>query len=224
MTAVLSSPSPLIERAAFRFEIRGVAPPFGLKYGVLPRHLYRTSRARASFPRFPPSFSLKPGLTYSRLSRYPIWQRVLSVRACLILLLLPLAAVAAGGAPAARDSGGTGRPSLRYVFNSGSAQGSAAAAGWNLLDVSSKDEADALPAGTRGLMWLGDYDNTTCDWERSDGELGRLLAGTAGDQRIYGFLFSDEADPFACPNAPAQHRARAELVRRLSGGKLTVIV
>jgi len=142
----------------------------------------------------------------------------------MLLLLLPLAFVSAGAAPAAHESVANPRPALRYLFNSGSAQGAAAAAGWNLLDVSSKDEADALPPGTRGLMWLGDYDNTTCDWERPDAELEGLLAGTAGDPHVYGFLLSDEADPFACPAAPAQHRARAQLVRKLSGGKVTVIV
>ncbi|MFL6021628.1 MAG: hypothetical protein ACJ74A_10855, partial [Gaiellaceae bacterium] len=118
----------------------------------------------------------------------------------------------------------THRPALRYVFNSGDSQAAAAAAGWNLLDVSSKEEADALPRRTRGLMWLGDYDNSSCAWERSDSELAQLLAGTARDPRIYGFLFSDEADPFACPGAPAQHRARKELIHRLSPGKVTVMV
>jgi hypothetical protein len=73
-------------------------------------------------------------------------------------------------------------------------------------------------------MWLGDYDNSSCAWERSDSELAQLLAGTARDPRIYGFLFSDEADPFACPGAPAQHRTRKELIHRLSPGKVTVMV
>jgi calcineurin-like phosphoesterase family protein len=139
-----------------------------------------------------------------------------------LLLLVPLAVVVVSGAPAARE---TARPTaLRYIFDSGGAQASAAAAGWNLLDVSSKAEADALPPRTRGLMWLGDYDNSSCTWEQSDAEIAKLVAGTARDRRVFGFLFSDEPDPFACPNAPAQHSARAALIRRLSGGKTTVIV
>ena len=72
----------------------------------------------------------------------------------------------------------THRPTLRYVFNSGDSQAAAAAAGWNLLDVSSKEEADALPRRTRGLMWLGDYDNSGCAWERSDSELAQPVRFT----------------------------------------------
>lgn len=139
----------------------------------------------------------------------------------LVLLLLPLAVLAAGATryvPSAASS----PPAVRYLFWSGGGELAAAAAGWNLFDVSSKEEADALPPGTRGLMWLGDYDNSTCEWERSDATLARLLAGTNTDPRVAGFLFSDEPDPFACPRAPAQHRARSQLIHALTGGKLTV--
>jgi hypothetical protein len=118
------------------------------------------------------------------------------------------------------------RPALRYIFWSGGAEAAAgaAAAGWNLLDVSSKEEADGLPPGTRGLMWVGDYDNKRCTWEQSDEELTQRLAGTKSDPRVAGFLFSDEPDPFACPAAPAQHRARSRLIHQLAGNKLTVAV
>jgi len=27
--------------------------------------------------------------------------------------------------------------------------------------------------------------------------------------KVFGYFFSDEPDPFACPNAPAQHKARS---------------
>ena len=163
------------------------------------------------------------------------------VRRRLVLLLLPLAACAAGAAFAARDSVGSERPTpvtawsadagaklrrpaLRYLFWSGSGQAAAAAAGWNLLDVSSKEEADALPPRTRGLMWVGDYDNKRCAWERSDAEIAQRVAGTRDDPRVAGFLFSDEPDPFACPSAPTQHRARSRLIHGLTGNKLTVAV
>jgi hypothetical protein len=39
-------------------------------------------------------------------------------------------------------------PRYRYIYNSGPNQAGAALNGWNLLDVGSKDSADALPAGT----------------------------------------------------------------------------
>ena len=63
---------------------------------------------------------------------------------------------------------GSSAPPYRYIYNSGPDQDSAAANGWNLLDAGSKSTADALPAGTKGLVWVGDYDNTSCDWEVPD--------------------------------------------------------
>jgi hypothetical protein len=143
----------------------------------------------------------------------------------LLLLLLPLAVIVAGAAAPA-PSAASKRYALRYIFRSDSAPSApraAVAAGWNLLDVNSKERADALPAGSRGLMWLGDYDNKKCDWQRSNDDLARRLAGTKDDPKVAGFLFSDEPDPFACPSAPAQHRARSRLIHALTGGKLTVI-
>ena len=40
--------------------------------------------------------------------------------------------------------------------------------GWNLIDVGSKWSADRLPARAKGLVWVGDYDNSTCSWQVSD--------------------------------------------------------
>lgn len=141
-----------------------------------------------------------------------------------VSLLVAAAGLAAIGLGVSGTRGADARPAIRYVFNSNAAPSAAAAAGWNLLDVNSKAEADALPTGTRGLIWLGDYDNTSCDWERSAETLERALAGTAGDPKVLGFLFSDEPDPSACPEAPAQHKARSRLIHALAPGKLTVMV
>jgi len=147
-----------------------------------------------------------------------------ALRRTFVLLLLSAAGVAAIS-PGSPDTGdAVTRPALRYIMNSKSAPSAAAAAGWNLLDVNSKAQADALPAGTRGLIWLGDYDNSTCAWEKSESTLMRTLAGTADDRKVVGFLFSDEPDPRACPEAPAQHRARSRLIHELAPGKLTVMV
>jgi hypothetical protein len=112
----------------------------------------------------------------------------------------------------------------RYVFASSGNVKLAAASGWNLLDVGSKWEADRLPAGTRGLMWVGDYDNEKCSFSVSDAALSQRVSGMAHDPKIAGYFYSDEPDPSACPNAPAEHRARSALIHRLSPGKLTVMV
>jgi hypothetical protein len=129
------------------------------------------------------------------------------------------------GAPAqARAAPARARRALRfrYIYNSGPAQRVAARHGWNLLDVGSLAAADNLPKGTRGLVWVGDYDNSSCQWEVSDSALKGEIK--PGDPKVAGYFFSDEPDPRSCPDAPAQHRTRARLIKRLDPGKLTVMV
>src|SRR5438034_122911 len=123
--------------------------------------------------------------------------------------------------PAGEVAGGAkGRkghpPRYRYIFNSEPAQAVVAAHGWNLLDVSSQSSAYQLPRRTRGIMYAGDYDNSTCDWGVSDLALTARIAAMAGDPKVAGYYFSDEPDPYACPSAPGQHRlglGRAELAQ-----------
>src|SRR5947207_14527181 len=113
---------------------------------------------------------------------------------------------------------GTAAPSkqqplrYRYIFDSGSAAPAAASAGWNLIDVDSKSEADRLPSGARALIWVGDYDNSACAWEVSDTQLRAELLSMASDPKVAGYFFSDEPDPNACPAAPGQHRSRSALI------------
>jgi len=115
-------------------------------------------------------------------------------------------------------------PRYRFMFSSESAPVAVASAGWNLLDVGSKWDADRLPPRTRGLVWLGDYDNSSCAWEISDVELSSKLPPMAGDSKVAGYFFSDEPDPYACPKAPEEHRGRSSLIHKLSPGKFTVMV
>ena len=130
--------------------------------------------------------------------------------------------------PAGEVAGGAkGRkghpPRYRYMFSSESAQAVVAAHGWNLLDVSSQSSAYQLPGRTRGIMYVGDYDNSTCDWGVSDLALTAQVAAMAGDPKVAGYYFSDEPDPYACPSAPRQHRARSQLIHSLDPGKMTVM-
>ena len=115
-------------------------------------------------------------------------------------------------------------PPYRFIYNSGSAPATAASYGWNLIDVGDKAAADALPEGTKGLVWVGDYDNTSCSWEVSDDSLTSEVTSMIADPKVAGYLFSDEPDPFACPNAPAEHKARSNLIHSLDPAALTVFV
>jgi acid phosphatase type 7 len=114
-------------------------------------------------------------------------------------------------------------PIYRYIYNSGS-DAAIAQNGWNLYDVSSQSVADALPSGTQALYWLGDYDNSKCGWQISDTSVRSTVQQMVGDSKIFGYFISDEPNPYACPNAPAQHKARSDLIHSLDPAKQVVIV
>lgn len=122
------------------------------------------------------------------------------------------------------SSGRGAAPRFRYIYDSDSAPGMVVSYGWNLIDVGSKSSADELPTGAKGLVWVGDYDNRNCAWEVSDASLKTQVGAAIGDAKVFGYFFSDEPNPYACPNAPAQHKARSDLIHSIDPSKPTVIV
>jgi hypothetical protein len=155
-----------------------------------------------------------------------LFGRVLTRRS-FVPVAIAAALVACGGgsaAPAAPASDQAKTPHYRYIFHSGSNQPGAASVGFNLLDVDAKAEADALPRGTRGLYWLGDYLNApTCDWEKPDAAIAAKVRAAKGDAKVWGYYFSNEPDPYGCPNAIAQHLARARLIKSIDSTKATYL-
>jgi hypothetical protein len=141
------------------------------------------------------------------------------------LNIRPLPRVAQSQASLATDTNRSLKPPrYRFMINSDwGDQASVASYGYNLLDVTYKEAADALPAGTRALVWVGDYDNARCAWEVSDAALAAKIRAMAGDRKVVGYYFSDEPDPNACPNAPAEHKARSRLIHTLDPGKLAIL-
>jgi hypothetical protein len=115
-------------------------------------------------------------------------------------------------------------PRYRYMIDSGSRAATVASYGWNLMDVSSKAAADRLPARTKALVWVGNYDMSSCSWQVPDSELRRKAHAMARDPKVAGYFISDEPDPYRCPSAPAQHAARTLLIHSSSPGKPTVMV
>lgn len=118
-------------------------------------------------------------------------------------------------------------PALRFMYSSSmdSVGGARVASyGYNLMDAGSQWAADNAPPGTRGLVWLGDYDNATCSWEQSGTEVRSVVQNSVGDPKVAGFFISDEPDPFRCPDAPTQHRARTDLIHQLNPSAFVVMV
>jgi chitodextrinase len=126
-------------------------------------------------------------------------------------------------APCLDPSGGPAVPKYRFAYSNRVDQAQMPGLGYNLIDVSTKSEADAIPAGTLAQVWLYDYDNTTCSWEKDDTYITNMVTSMANDPKVAGFYFSNEPDPFACPNAPAEHKARNALIHSLAPTKYTLI-
>jgi hypothetical protein len=68
--------------------------------------------------------------------------------------------------------------------------------GFNLADVKaySKGALDSLPAGVRGLVWLGDCAGATASFRST-------VDAFAGDPKLFGFYVMDEPVPSTCPAA-----------------------
>jgi hypothetical protein len=99
------------------------------------------------------------------------------------------------------------------------------AAGFTVVDRGAyQDALDALPSGTKGWVWLGDYDNTTCTWEKSDDWIRSHVSAIAGHPKIAGYYIADEPHVWECSRAPSDVRARATLVKSLDPGPPTFIV
>jgi phosphatidylinositol-3-phosphatase len=124
-------------------------------------------------------------------------------------------------------SSGGGPLPYNYVFNFGNKGNDIREqtdAGWNLLDVSSRAAADTLPPGTRGLVWIGDYDDATCAFDQSASKISNVVTSAVGDEKVAGYLLSDEPDATLCPQAPAQHAERTSLIHNIDPTKFTVVV
>jgi hypothetical protein len=90
--------------------------------------------------------------------------------------------------------------------------------GFNLADVNAdaKSEMDRLPAGVRGLVWLGDCGGATASFRSATDAF-------AGDPKLFGFYVMDEPHLSACP--PAKLLAEDNWIHaHVSGAKTFAIL
>jgi hypothetical protein len=119
----------------------------------------------------------------------------------LALGVLAVLAVAGCGAAGARPGHPVSWPDARLHYTpngnfSPSGRYLPGADGFNLADVSSysRSQLDSLPAGVRGLVWLGDCGGATASFRSA-------VDAFAGDPKLFGFYVMDEPTPSACPAA-----------------------
>ena len=99
------------------------------------------------------------------------------------------------------------------------------AAGFTVIDTGTDPGVvNALPTGRRALVWLGNYDNTTCTWQRSDDWVVAHVAPLAGNPKVAAYNLADEPHVWDCPSAPQDLAARSALVKSLDPGTPTFAV
>jgi hypothetical protein len=74
-------------------------------------------------------------------------------------------------------------PNANLANGSYDASGDPGSIGFNLADISSQADADSLPTGVQGLLWIGG--DTVAQAES-------IIAETANDPKIYGYYVADE--------------------------------
>ena len=81
-------------------------------------------------------------------------------------------------------------------YASGGSASQVATAGFNLVDVSSVDELNALPAGTKGLVWLDEANGATSSFIQKvtpfigNKAHGLILRWSVGDRHKQSFFMS----------------------------------
>lgn len=100
--------------------------------------------------------------------------------------------------------------------------------GYNLVDLGPyRSVIDALPAGERALVWIGNYSPARCAFDRSDENVRQALGTLAGDPKVAGYYLADEADDALptyggrCPDVATQVTQRSRLIHQLAPGAFT---
>ena len=129
--------------------------------------------------------------------------------------------------PAPEPEPPAGRYPVRGMIDrdfSGTGYDDLTALGFNYID-STPSNVNTLTGDLKGLVWVGDYDNGTCDWQVSDGTLTARVTEHKDNPKVGAWFISDEPDPFGCPSAYAQHKARVALINGIDPGTpvLTVL-
>src|SRR5436190_21603737 len=74
----------------------------------------------------------------------------------------------------------------RFAYSNRADQALMPTYGYNLIDATTKDEADAVPPGTHAQVWLFDYDNRTCTWEKDDAYVRNAGSSMANEPHVGG--------------------------------------
>ena len=108
---------------------------------------------------------------------------------------------------------------LHYTVNHRKDFPQAVKIGFNLADVSSVAALDGLPDGTKGVLWMRNYNNALCSWQTTDEEAAAIVRAVQGNPKFSGIYFiADTPHPSVCPQAPQQLAERTALIHQNDPG------
>jgi hypothetical protein len=97
--------------------------------------------------------------------------------------------------------------------------------GFTYIDSNPFDDFDQLAVrGLKGFVWLGGYSNETCSFTESDEWVRKHVSAIAGNPGVGAYFIDDEPDAAKCPRAPADMKARSDLVKSIDPGPPTFLV
>jgi hypothetical protein len=112
-----------------------------------------------------------------------------------------------------------------YIYLQGTSVSTVQGLGYDYMDVSSKSVMDALPAGTKGVFWIGNGYNSACSWDLSDSQVSSIVSANVGDPKFSGiYAIADEPDLALCPGAPAAFQSRTALIHNIDPNAKTEAV
>lgn len=134
--------------------------------------------------------------------------------------LLASAILAEAITPVAAEQ--TGR---HFAVNLGGQYADVLAVGFDLADIASAAKLDDLPPGLRGVLWLGNGYNKSCEWRLDDAQVTAAVEAVRDHPNFSGIYYiSDEPHPKTCPDAAARLAERTALIHSLDPAGLTFIV
>jgi hypothetical protein len=100
------------------------------------------------------------------------------------------------------------------------------ATGFNAVTVTPLDTTDLATIehkGMKAVLWLWDYNNNTCTFRRTNDFVRYHVTRLANNPAIAAYHIADEPNANRCPTAPAQLKARTELIRSIDPDTPTMI-
>jgi hypothetical protein len=119
-----------------------------------------------------------------------------------------------------------------FTVNLKGSYSAARAAGFNVFDVAGsqnnpagvKTKLNALPAGSKAMIWVGNLDNSSSTPGFTLAQFKAQVNALKSDPRVYGYFIADEPHPGKFPLAAAHVRERADYLRATAPAQKSFIV